>query len=170
MEHCCILLSTQRQQIVVPETSLSTKQLRGAVKKFPESSDLDSLVHHEFVPSGLVISTCKFSRGSCATSCRQGQWFLQHDDKPSYTRLSCHHPTTVLSESRSELLLAVSYSENGPKRTRFATMGDIKSNAEPQEILKEAFHRLFQKWQDPCSKCVCVCARARARACLKVIR
>ena len=42
----------------------------------------------------------------------QGEWFLHHDNAPSHTSLvvqqflakkhSCHHPTNVLSGSRSE--------------------------------------------------------------------
>jgi hypothetical protein len=38
----------------------------------------------------------------------------------------------------------------GFKGTRFATMGDIKSNAmaELRKIPKEAFCRCFQQWQD----------------------
>jgi hypothetical protein len=56
--------------------------------------------------ASLVISTCKFCWGNGATSCRQGQWFLHHDNAPSLThRLlwsnSCHHPATALSGSPS---------------------------------------------------------------------
>jgi hypothetical protein len=35
----------------------------------------------------LVIPTCKFCRGSGATSGRQRQWFLHHDNAPSHTSL-----------------------------------------------------------------------------------
>jgi hypothetical protein len=43
----------------------------------------------------------------------------------------------------------------GLKGTRFATVEDIKWNAmaELQKILKEAFCRCFQQWQDRWCKC-----------------
>jgi hypothetical protein len=45
----------------------------------------------------------------------------------------------------------------GLKRTRFATVQDIKWNAmaELWKIPKEAFRRCFQQWQDRWSKSVC---------------
>jgi hypothetical protein len=42
---------------------------------------------------------------------------------------SCHHPTTVFSGSRSELPLAVPYSENGSQGHAFHNHGGRKSNA-----------------------------------------
>jgi hypothetical protein len=41
----------------------------------------------------LVISTCRFSRGSGATSGRQGQWLLHQDDSPSHTALVVSSPS-----------------------------------------------------------------------------
>ena len=43
---------------------------------------------------------------------------------PRQEKHSCHHPTTVISGSRSEWLSAVSYSENGPQGDAFQTMKD----------------------------------------------
>jgi len=77
---------------------------------------------------------------------------------PRREKHSCHHPTTVLSGSRSEWLSAVPYSENGPQGDAFRTMEDIESNAttELRKIPKEAFRQCIQQWQDRWSKCVCV--------------
>jgi hypothetical protein len=72
-------------------------ELREAVKKFQEFFDIDGLVHHEFTPPGQSV-TGHFSvqvlqrlsyavRGSRATSGRQGQWLLRHDNAPSHTSL-----------------------------------------------------------------------------------
>jgi hypothetical protein len=54
----------------------------------------------------------------------------------------------------------------GPKKTSFATVEDIKSNAtvELQKIPKEALRRCFQQWQDRWR------VRARKGPTLKVIR
>jgi hypothetical protein len=53
----------------------------------------------------LVISLCKFCRGSGMTSGRQGQWFLHRDNALSHTSLVVQqflpHPTTNFSGSRS---------------------------------------------------------------------
>ena len=69
----------------------------------------------------------------------------------------CHHPTTVLSRSRSEWLSAVPYYENVPQGDAFRTMEDIESNAmaELRKIPKEASRQCIQQWQDWWSKCVC---------------
>ena len=77
---------------------------------------------------------------------------------PRRKKHSCHHPTTVLSESRSERLSAVPYSENGPQGDAFRTMEDIESNAtaELRKIPKEAFRQCIQQWQDRWGKCVLV--------------
>ena len=48
---------------------------------------------------------------------------------PRREKHSCHHPTTVLSGSRSGWLSAVPYSENLPQADAFRTMEDIESNA-----------------------------------------
>ena len=76
---------------------------------------------------------------------------------PRREKHSCHHPTTVLSGSRSEWLSAVPYSENGPQGDAFRTMESIESNAtaELRKIPKEAFRQCIQQWQDRWSKCVC---------------
>ena len=70
---------------------------------------------------------------------------------------SCHHPTTVLSGSRSEWLPAVPCSENVPQGDAFHIMEDIESNAtaELRKIPKEASRQCIQQWQDLWSKCVC---------------
>ena len=80
---------------------------------------------------------------------------------PRQEKHSCHHPTTVLSGSRSEWLSAVPYSENVLQGDAFRTMEDIESNAtaELRKIPKETFRQCIQQWQHRWSKCVCVCAR-----------
>ena len=77
---------------------------------------------------------------------------------PRREKHSCHHPTTVLSGSRSEWLSAVPCSENMPQGDAFRTMEDIESNAtaEIRKIPKEASRQCIQQWKDRWSKCVCV--------------
>ena len=77
---------------------------------------------------------------------------------PRREKHSCHHPTTVLSVSRSEWLSAVSYSENVLQGDAFRTMEDIESNAtaDLRKIPKEAFRQCIQQSQDRWGKCVCV--------------
>ena len=81
---------------------------------------------------------------------------------PRRGKHSCHHPTTLISGSRSEWLLAVLYSENGPQGGAFRTLEDIKSNAtaELRKVQKKSFRQCIQQWQDRWSNCVCVCVRA----------
>jgi len=76
---------------------------------------------------------------------------------PRQEKHSCHHPTTVLSGSRSGWLSAVPYSENVPQGDAFRTMEDIESNvmAELRKIPKEAFRQCIQQRQDRWSTCVC---------------
>jgi hypothetical protein len=79
----------------------------------------------------LAISTCKFCRG-CATSGRQGQWSVHHDNAPSHTLLvvqqflssSCYSPDLALSDFWLFPTLKM-----GLKGTRLATMEDIRSIA-----------------------------------------
>jgi hypothetical protein len=82
----------------------------------------------------------------------------------------CHHSTTVLSGSRSEWLLAVRYSENGPQGGSFVTMEDIKSDAtaELPNIRKETSAGAFSNGRTDGASVrvrvrvrVCVCARAQ---------
>ena len=75
---------------------------------------------------------------------------------PRREKHSCHHPTTVLSGSRSEWRSAVPYSENVPQGDAFRTMEGIESNAtaELRKIPKEASCQCTQQWQDRWSKCV----------------
>jgi hypothetical protein len=44
---------------------------------------------------------------------------------------SCHHPTTVLCGSRTDWILAVPYSENGPQGDMFHNLGGHKSMWRP---------------------------------------
>ena len=76
---------------------------------------------------------------------------------PRREKHSYHHPTTVLSRSRSEWFSAVSCSENMPQGDAFRTMEDIESNAtaELRKNPKEVSRQCIQQWQDRWNKCVC---------------
>jgi hypothetical protein len=78
--------------------------------------------------------------GSGATSDRQGQWFLHRATHRLLRSSSCHHPTSVLSGSRSEWLWLFPTLKMGLKGTGFTTKGDVKSNptAELRNIPKGA--------------------------------
>jgi hypothetical protein len=75
----------------VPE---SLWHILGAVKKFPEYFGSYGLVYNEFLPSGqddsghLYVQVLQRLRD--ATSGRQGQWFLHHDNTPIHTSLVVH--------------------------------------------------------------------------------
>jgi hypothetical protein len=104
----------------------------------------------------LVVSTWKFCRGSGATSGRQGQWFMHHDNAPSHTSLVVitqppHSPDLAPSDFGLFPTLKM-----GLKGTHFATMEGIKWNAaaELRKIPKAAFCRCFQQWLDRLSMCV----------------
>jgi hypothetical protein len=82
--------------------------------------------------------------------------------------------TTVLFEYRSEWLLAVPYSENGPQGDAFRNHGghQIECDGQLRKIPKGTFCRCLQQWQNRWSKCVCVCVCVCVRKgpTLKVIR
>jgi hypothetical protein len=86
--------------------------LRGTAKTFPEFSDVNGLAH---LLDGvlLVTSTCKFCRGSGATSGRQ--WILHHNNTPSHTSLVVSSPNHRTLRTSLQWLLAVPHSENGPQ-------------------------------------------------------
>jgi hypothetical protein len=100
-----------------------------AVKKFPESFEIDISVHHEFLPpvqivtGYLYVQVLKMKRHDKW----QGQWFLHQDNAPSHTSLVVQQvlssPTTFLSGFRSEWLLAVPYSEDGLQGDTFRNHG-----------------------------------------------
>jgi hypothetical protein len=100
--------------------SIQIRKVWGAVKKFPEFSDIDGLMHHEFVAPGQSASSAEEAathvagrdRGFCIT--------IRH--RATY-RLLYHHPATVRPGSRSEGLLALPYSENRPQGETFRSHG-----------------------------------------------
>jgi hypothetical protein len=104
----------------------------------------------------LVISTCKFCRGSGATGGKKGQWFLHR----ATHRLLCHHPTTVLSGSSYEWLMAVPYSENGPKWGTFRNQGgyQIECYGKTPENSKRSLPPVFPSMEHARA---CLCVRAR---------
>jgi hypothetical protein len=75
-------------------------------------------------------------------------------------RLLCHHLNTVLSGSRSDWLLAVPYSENGPQKDTFRNRGGHKIERDgwtPEDSKRSLTPVLptVAGW----SKCVRACAR-----------
>jgi transposase len=120
-------------------------------------------------------------RANGATSVRQGQWFLHHDNAPSHTSPVLQQ---FLAEKNIHVITQPPYSSDlapcdlwlfstlkmGLKEAHFASAEDIKwsATAELRKIPKEAFRRCFQQRQDPWSKCVFfLCAQVPI---LKVIR
>jgi hypothetical protein len=87
--------------------------------------------------------------GSGATSGRQGQWFLHHDNAQSHTSLVVQQFLLLPNHYTLRMTLAVPYSENGPQGNLFASLEDIKSNATAEllNIPNEAFHRCLQQWR-----------------------
>jgi hypothetical protein len=71
----------------------------------------------------LVICTCKFCRGSGVTRAGRDSGFCITISHRATHRLLCHHPTTALSGSSSEWLLAVPYSKNGGQGDTFRNHG-----------------------------------------------
>jgi hypothetical protein len=78
----------------------------------------------------LVISTCKFCsgcamqfEGSGATSGRQGQWFLHHDNAPSHKSLVVKQFLTSPNHRTLRISLPTPYSENGPQGDTFCNHG-----------------------------------------------
>jgi hypothetical protein len=108
----------------------------------------------------LVISTSKFCRGSGATSSRQGQWFLHHDNAPSHTALVVSPNYRTLRISLRVPFWLFPALKMGLKGTRFATMEDIKSNVtvELRKIPTEAFRWCFNSGRMDGGN-VFVCAR-----------
>ena len=78
----------------------------------------------------------------------------------SLEKHSCHHPTTVLSGSRSEWLLAVPYSENGLQGDAFRNRGghQIECNGRTPEDSKRSLLPVLPTLARSMEK-VCVCAR-----------
>ena len=87
----------------------------------------------------MVISTCKFCRGCAmqfggknATNGRESGLCIVITHRATHRLLcsnssremhSCHHPTKLFSGSRSEWLLSVPFSENGPQGDAFRNHG-----------------------------------------------
>jgi transposase len=96
---------------------------------------------------------------------QQGQWFLHLDSAPIH---ASHVVQQFLEEINIPVITQPPYSPDlapsdfwlfltlkiGLKRTHFATIEEIESNASAgcRKIPKEAFRRCFQQWR----KCVCV--------------
>ena len=76
---------------------------------------------------------------------------------PCREKHSCHHPTTVLSGSRSKCLSAAPCSENMPQGDAFHTIEYIETNAtaELRKIPNEASRQSIQQWQHRWGNCVC---------------
>jgi hypothetical protein len=111
-------------------------EIRGAVKKFPELFYIDSLVPYEFIPPGQCYWS--FKPSSLAEEAvrqvagRDSDFCVTIRHQATH-RLLRHHPTTVLSGSPSQWLLAVPYSEDGPQ----GDMEGIEPNATAELWKKE---------------------------------
>jgi hypothetical protein len=108
----------------------------------------------------LLIFTCHFRSGSGATSGGQGQWFLNHDNAPSYTSVVVSSPNHRTLRSHSEWLLAVPYSENGPQGDTFRNLGG--QQIERDGRITEASNRYLPPMLPTVAGsmervCVCVC-------------
>jgi hypothetical protein len=112
---------------------IGTDILRGAVKKFPEFFDIDSLVHHAFIQPGqsywsflrarfAEVARWSWKEAAQQVAGRDSGFCITITHRVTY-RLLCHHPETLLSGSRSERLLAVPYSENGSQEDTFRNHG-----------------------------------------------
>ena len=79
---------------------------------------------------------------------------------PRREKHSCHYPTTVLSGSRSEWLLAVPYSENGPQGDAFRNHGGhkIECDGRTPEDYKRSLPPVLPTMAGSMEQ---VCARAR---------
>jgi len=79
---------------------------------------------------------------------------------PRREKHSCHHPTTVLSGSRSEWLLAVPYSENGPQGDAFHNHGrhQMECDGRTLEDSKRSLPPVLPTTAGSMEQ-VCVCAR-----------
>jgi hypothetical protein len=138
-------------------------------------------VHHEFLPPGIGVighffvqvlqrlrdavprkRSDKWQAGTvvCASRQRTEPHIACCARIPSRGKHSCHRPTIVLSESRSERLLAVLVLKMGLEGTCFATMDDIKSTVtvELRRFQKNSSAGASNNGRfDGASVCVCVC-------------
>ena len=123
----------------------------------------------------VITGMLLWARNRCTTSavwldalswCRK-----QHDNALNHTSLvmqkflahkkhSCYHPTTELSGSRSEWLLAVHYSKNGPLRDAFRNHGghQIECDGRNPEDSKRSLPPVLPTMAGSMEQ-VCVCAR-----------
>jgi len=79
---------------------------------------------------------------------------------PRREKRSCHHPTTVLSGSRSEWLLAVLYSENGPQGDALCNHGRhrMECDGRTPEDFKRSLPPVLPTMVGSMEQ-MCVCAR-----------
>ena len=79
---------------------------------------------------------------------------------PRREKHSCHHPTTAISGSRSEWLLAVPYSENGPQGDAFRNHGghQMEYDGRTAEDSKRSLPPVLPTMAGSMEQ-VCVCAR-----------
>jgi hypothetical protein len=166
--------SSDKEMVLQLSARATCTSIQGSVKKFPEFFDIDSLVHHAFVPPGqrvtghFYVQLLLWLRDAVRRK-RRDKW--QAGTVVSASRYStepyiaCCAAIPVITQPPHSPDLPPSDVWLFPalkvdlKGTRFATTEDIKSNATAKlrKIPKEAFRRCFQQWQDLWSKCLCVC-------------
>jgi hypothetical protein len=135
-------------------------------------------VHHEFVPRRRSITAAYYIevltrlrenvRRRLPQKWKDG-WILRHDNAPSYTAMALQQFLAV-KENHTHAAASV-YSpdlapcdfwlfpklKTGLRGRRFATVDDIKENAEVglRAVKKDDFKECFKAWEDRWSKCVC---------------
>ena len=165
-------VSRVAHSVVSPTKKITPRQIQGKMM-------LLAFFDHEFVPPAQTVNGHFYVQGlqRWRDAVRwkrrdkwQGEWFLHHDSAPRHIaccaaiphreKHSCHHPTTVLSGSRSKWLLAVPYAENWPQGDAFRNHGGhhIECDGWTPEDSKRSLPAVLPTMAGSMEQ-MCVCAR-----------
>jgi hypothetical protein len=126
----------------------------------------------------LVIYKCKFCRGGSGVTSGKGSGFCITMKLRAILRLICsnslhrktflHHPPTDLSGSRSQRLLAVPYSENGPQGDTFRNHGGhrIECDGRIPEVSKRSLPHVLPTIAGSIDQVVVLFRRCLVKHCL----
>jgi hypothetical protein len=110
--------------------------------------DIDGSVRHESVPPGQCYCASFAEEAARQVAGRDSGFCITITHRATHLLL-CHHPTTALSGSRSEGILAVAYAENGPHGDTIRNHGEHKiKTLQPnsRRLKKKSSTGFFKKW------------------------
>ena len=158
--------------------SKKTRQVKSNIKTILIAfSDIEGLVHHEFVPSGPTVNKEFYKtflqrlrdavRIHRPEKLRSDNWILHHDNAPAHRAvttnefLAKHNIPSLPQRPYSPDLAPCDFClfpqlKKTTKGRRFDYVEDIQTNATRQlrAITKSDYQRCFRQWQERWNKCI----------------